>query len=277
MERRPVYQKIFEYLDEHYEMISPDTPLTRIYKRDIYENQYNRLDGPVNPKRIEFDGPVEAANVVSEFAWAAGADLVGFTEVKDSFVFEGVNIDHEYAVVLAMEMDFDRIATAPGEPSGIEVLRVYWRLGDVVVKTAEFIRSLGHRAVAHHPRRPYGNPPTILHTVAALEAGLGEIGRHGLLMTEEFGSRIRVATATTDLELPQTSRKNFGATDFCLKCHVCEKACPGCAIPGEKALKEGIERWAIDPYKCLPHFAKYDGCNICVAKCVLNRRKESQR
>lgn len=265
---------IFEYLDEHYEMKSPDTPLTRFYRKDIYDNQYNNLDGPVNPKRIEFGNPVDAANVVSEFAWAAGADLVGFTDVKDSFVFEGVNIDHKYAVVLAMEMDFDRIATAPDEPSGTEVLRIYWKLGDVVVRAAEFIRSLGYRAVAHHPRRPYGNPPTILHTVAALEAGLGEIGRHGLLIAEEFGPRVRVATITTDLELPQAPKKDFGAAEFCDKCHVCEKACPGGAIPDKKESKEGIEKWTMDPYKCLPHFAEFDGCNLCVSKCVFNRRND---
>jgi ferredoxin len=270
--KRPVYGNVFEYMSEHYEFKAPSTQLTRFFKKDIAENQYEHLDGAVADERQEPGSPEEAAAVVSEFAWSAGADLCGFTMVNDSFVFQGIDVPHKHAVVMAMEMDFDRIATAPGPESGIEVLRVYWRLGAVAVKMAEFIRDLGYPARAHHPRGFVGKPPTILHTRAAVEAGLGEGGRMGLLITEEFGPRVRAATVTTDLPLPQAKEKKFGVEQYCENCDLCMKACEGDAIPAEKKDERGFEKYTIDAYKCLPYFAEYDGCNLCVSECAFNKR-----
>jgi hypothetical protein len=274
MAQRPKYQMIFEYLDEHYEFKAPSTKQTRFYKKDIAENQYSNLNGPVNTDRKDFKDPEAAAEAVTEFAKAVGVDLIGYTKVNDSFVFEGVDIPHKFAVVLAMEMDFDLIATAPGAPSGIEVLHIYWKLGTAAVKIAEFIRGLGYPALAHHPRGFVGRHPTILQTKAGIDAGFGEAGRMGLLITEEFGPRVRVATITTDLALPQSPKKTFGVEEYCKTCHLCQKACEGDAIPESKTKERGFEKYAIDPYKCLPYFAEYDGCNLCVSKCAFNRRPD---
>jgi epoxyqueuosine reductase QueG len=271
--KRPVYDNIFEYLEANYEFKAPNTSLTRFYKSDILNNQHAHLDGPVTDENIEFKSAEVAAEIVSEFAWAAGADLAGFTKVDDSFVFKGADVTHKYAVSLAMEMDYDRIATAPDAPSGTEVLRVYWRLGAVAVKVAEFIRSLGYPAQAHHPRGSCGKPPTILHTRAAILAGLGEAGRMGLLITDRFGPRVRVATVTTDLELPQSESKQFGVEKYCETCNLCIEACEGDAIPREKQDVRGLNKYTIDAYKCLPYFAEYDGCNLCVSKCAFNLRE----
>ena len=164
------------------------------------------------------------------------------------------------------------IQTAPNNPSGIEVLRKYWQLGEITCKVAEFIRNLGYPATAHHPRNFAGFPPTILHPAAAIEAGFGELGRHGLIITEEYGPRVRLATVTTDLELPQNKPKRFGVEEFCHTCHLCIDACEGDAIPTEKKEIRGFLKYTIEPYKCLPYFAKYDGCNLCVARCAFNKR-----
>jgi NAD-dependent dihydropyrimidine dehydrogenase PreA subunit len=274
IQKRPVYENIFEYLYEHYEFNSPVTPLTKFYKKDINENQYKHLTGPVNPEKTEFKNPAEAAEVLSEFAWAAGADLVGFTQVKENFIFHGIEVKEKFAVVLGVEMDFDLIATAPEPPSGVEVLRGYWRLGGIICKVGEFIRDLGYPATAHHPRSFRGKPPTILHPIAALEAGLGEIGRHGLLITKKFGPRVRVATVTTDLELPQNQRITFGVEEFCQNCRFCIEACEGEAIPENKSEVRCVLKYTIDPYKCLPYFAKFDGCNLCVSECAFNKKPE---
>ena len=92
MKKRPVYENMFEYLEEHYTFKSPTTPLTKFYKKDIYEYQYKHLDGPVNPKQVKFKNAKAAAELVFEFAKPAGADLIGFTYVKECFIFEGIKI-----------------------------------------------------------------------------------------------------------------------------------------------------------------------------------------
>ena len=277
MQLPPKYSNIFEYLEENYGLDAPDTPLTRLYKSEIAEIQYPNLDGPVTKEKILFEDRESAAEMVRSFAKGAGADIVGFTSVKGNFVFEDQTILQKNCVVLAVEMDYDLIETAPESPSGTEVLRAYWYLADIAIKVARFIRSMGYPAQAHHPRSYADFPPTILQTVAAIEAGMGELGRHGVLITPEFGPRVRVATVTTDLELPKGGRKEFGVDKFCSGCHVCYDACEGDAIPMEKTVVRGHRKYTIDPYKCLPEFAKYDGCNICVARCVFNKRPEALR
>ena len=257
-------------------MVAPDTPLVRFYREDI-ARQYRELDGSVSEDRYPFASPDHAAAWVDECSRAAGAHLVGFTRVRPSFVFRGTPIHHGYAVVLGYAMDHGLIHRAPAPEAGTEVLRAYWRLGDISLRVAAFIRSLGYPALVHHPRSFSGTPPTILHTVAGLEAGLGEVGRLGVLITREFGPRVRLATITTDLPLPGGGRKEFGVTAFCSTCRVCLDACRGKAIPGSMKVERGYTKYTIDPWRCLPEFARYDGCNICVARCVLNRPENDIR
>lgn len=275
--KKPVYEMIFEYLMENYKCITVTTPQIKFYKKDIYEKQITNYDGPINSERMFFKNPKESAKIVIEFAKSAGADLVGFTKVKDYFVFEGVEIKHNFAVALGVEMDYDRIATVPDTPSSIEVFSKYWRLGEIACKVAEFIRFLGYSAISHHPRNFTNFHPTILHTVAGIEAGFGELGRHGLLITEEFGPRVRLATVTTDLKFPQAEKKKFGVDEYCKTCTLCMDTCGGGAILKEKKEIRGFLKYTIDPYKCLPYFAKYDGCNLCVAKCAFNKRPKELR
>jgi len=274
MGERPRYTRVFETLEEKYDFAGPDTPLTRFYKADIYGRQYEELDGTVAPDRVGFAAPEEAGGAVEEMARAAGAELVGFTGVNDTMVFQGAGVPHSHAVSLGMSMDFEVIGSAPEEPAGTEVLRVYWRLGDVACKVAAFIRSLGYPARAHHPRATAGFPPTVLHTTAALEAGLGEMGRNGLLITPEFGPRVRLATVTTDLAVPQARRMSFGVEEYCGECDLCRKYCEGGAIPDGKTVVRGHEKYTIDYGLCLEPFARYDGCNLCVSRCAFNRRPE---
>jgi len=269
--RRPRYSGIFERLEREAGFVTPQDPISEFCRRDIDRSQHAALDGPVAPARQVFRDPREAARVVSGFARQAGADLVGFTRVKRSFVFEGVEIRHRHAVILGLQMDYDRMAAAPAQPAGSEALRAYWVLGGITVKVAEFVRSLGYAARAHHPRSSGGRPPTVLHTLAAVEAGLGETGRSGLLVTREFGPRVRLSTVTTALRLPAGGRKAFGVDRFCRECRACREACEGGAIPDEKKRVRGVLKYTIDPDRCLPVFARYDGCGACIARCPFNR------
>jgi len=62
--------------------------------------------------------------------------------------------------------------------------------------------------------------------------------------------------------------------EFCEGCTVCQEACQGDAIPDRREVERGYLKYTIDPWKCLPEFAKYDGCNLCVAKCVFNKPRD---
>jgi epoxyqueuosine reductase len=98
------------------------------------------------------------------------------------------------AVVMAVEMDYESCAYSPDGISGASTGLGYSQQAVVANLVATFICGLGYRAI------PSGNDtgPTV---PLALAAGLGELGRMGLLITEEFGPRVRLCKLFTDLPL----------------------------------------------------------------------------
>lgn len=81
---------------------------------------------------------------------------------------------------------------------------------------------------------------------AAVLCGLGEIGFHGALLTDEFGPFVRVCFVLTDAELEPTPQKE---PHLCDKCGKCVKGCPGKAIS---------EDGHLDPWQCAVY---YNGAN----------------
>lgn len=111
------------------------------------------------------------------------------------------------------------------------IRETYWAAEDL----AAWLSDQGHSAVALIDmvpesvgrRVPYVATFPDLRAQApfAAAAGLGGIGKHGLLLTPEFGSRQRVAFVLTDAELPATSHEGRQVT--CPDgCTLCADACP---------------------------------------------------
>jgi epoxyqueuosine reductase QueG len=99
----------------------------------------------------------------------------------------------------------------------------------------------------------------------AIASGLGELGKHGSLISRHFGSGVRLAGVTTDMPLVATTSDRFGADEFCATCQVCTRACPPGAITEHKQMVRGVERWYVDFDKCIPYFAESASCGICFA------------
>lgn len=108
------------------------------------------------------------------------------------------------------------------------------------------------------------------HKTAAVMSGLGWIGKNALLITFEYGPRIRLATIFTDAPLqPDSPQKK----SMCGDCDICVTACPVNTIKGN-LWRYGISRKRlIDPHKCEDHLKKYEKelgqpvCGICFAVC----------
>ena len=54
-----------------------------------------------------------------------------------------------------------------------------------------------------------------------MQAGLGEYGCHGLVITKEFGPRVRFGKIFTDLPLSHDRPVKFGVKEFCDMCRRC--------------------------------------------------------
>jgi reductive dehalogenase len=162
-------------------------------------------------------------------------------------------------------MDPLMIRRAPAAAEAMEVSKQYLMAASVALQLAVFIRSLGYPARAHID----GNYRVICPLVAR-DAGLGEIGRMGLLMTPREGPRVRISVVTTDLPLvPDSARPDPTLIDFCRRCLKCAENCPSRSIPfGDRQSIGGARRWQIDSESCF-HYWNVVGtdCGRCIAVC----------
>jgi reductive dehalogenase len=232
------------------------------------------VDGEVAPQRVKCD-PQEVARFVRTWALKMGAVSVGVTRLEDEHLYthvgrgdeygQPVHREHEYAIAFTVEMARDMVAPAPKSPITMESAQRYMHAAVIAVQVAAFVRALGHPARAHID----GNYRVVCPLVAR-DAGLGEIGRMGLLMTPQLGPRVRLGVVTTSLPLPVDGRRYDGTMiDFCARCSKCADICPSSAIPlGDRATSDGVKRWQIDSEACYTLWTKLGtDCGRCVAVC----------
>ena len=89
--------------------------------------------------------------------------------------------------------------------------------------------------------------------IAGFLCGLGEIGYSKMLLTPEFGPRVRVGIIITELELEPDPIIEPGT--LCNRCMACVRECPGNCIPTDRTIKENVGgyelEWAdVDMLKC---------------------------
>ncbi len=203
------------------------------------------------------------AETIKSAARSIGAELVGVTEVPEEALYEGRDTPFKFAICLGLSMNRDAMVHVPQEPAAVEVMRSYRVVARIAVKLAEKIRGMGW------PARAYGNPngTDILHIPLAVSAGLGQLGKHGSIISKEFGSNFRLATVLTDLPMATDQPVDIGVEDICLTCRRCVLDCPPDAIYNEKQLVRGEKKWYVDFDKCVPYFVKTLGCAICIEVC----------
>ena len=106
--------------------------------------------------------------------------------------------------------------------------------------------------------------------MVARDAGLGEIGRIGILMTPILGPRVRLGVVTTDMPLnPDQRMDGSSMIDFCTICKKCAENCPSRSIHfGDRTEIDGAWRWRINSDTCFRYWnAIGTDCGICMAVC----------
>ena len=251
--------------------------------------------------------PNEASQIVRKAARVLGADQVGFAELDRRWVYshyfdEETQKDHpikfsddpgyeqydqpirledgtrvipkemKYVVVLLHEWgkDMDGTEHAPSLlTEGLSTL-AYARMAPTLWMLAEFIRGLGYNAI------PAAND-TALSIPLAVDAGLGQLGRHGLLINPKVGARCRISKIFTDLPLEAAGAVDSGITEFCNACLKCVPKCGTKAIttgdrsfePLDESNSPGVLSWKVDAKKCMT-FQNRVGttCSTCVRRCA---------
>ena len=213
----------------------------------------------------------ELSEAAKRFALTHEADDIGMAAMQPHYVYQGYTIEHPWVIILALAHDYERLREVPSdETNGIGVCDVgdqYARGTRASYALANWIRSQGYDA------DPYPGPMAgaLLLIPPAIDAGLGELGKHGSLISPRFGAGVRLAGVTTDMPLVPTAPIHFGADEFCATCQVCTQACPPGAITPQKQIVRGVERWYVNFDECIPYFAEAASCGICIAECPWTR------
>jgi ferredoxin len=244
---------------------------------DVQADISGKIDCDVEPASVEPSraSSAELTRQIKQFARYLGADLVGCTRLDPAHVYshigrspgnfgEPIELDHSHALVVGMEMSHSMVHKAPNPPSTTETALRYLEAGSIALVLSRYIGLLGYSARAHIDANY-----RVMCVPVAVDAGLGELGRLGLLVTRKFGPRVRLAVVTTDLELEQDDRQTFGVQDFCEICRKCAINCPSGSIDrGEKQIRNGNEKWQSQQDSCY-RFWRQQGsdCGICIRVC----------
>ncbi|MFZ4721132.1 MAG: 4Fe-4S dicluster domain-containing protein [Ilumatobacteraceae bacterium] len=231
----------------------------------------NMPNAPIADERRDIS-PADAVARITEAAHAAGADIVGFVQPRPEWVFEGYELEYPWMVMLGIGMDPEKIKLAPEITAAVEVASKYAKGWAVAREVSNWIRSQGWRS------EPHSGPEAgaVLSIPAALEAGFGQLGKHGSIISRQLGSSFRLATVFTDLPLIPSQPVDIGVDDFCLVCKRCVEDCPPAAIIHEKQMVRGEMKWYVDFDKCMPYFAEHHGCAICIGVCPWTKPGRAQ-
>lgn len=259
-------------------------------------------EGKPAAKGAKWEGtPEDAAAMVKRVARYLGADLVGVTPLNPLWIYSHaawedgthkeivfddadapIETDQQlvipksmqWVIVMGKRMDSDTIAYSPSPIGCAETRLTYSRMALLVATMAQFLRGIGYHAI-----------PSLndlgLNIPMAIDAGFGEQGRNGKLITPQFGPSVRLCKVVTDLPLARDEPIRFGVGEFCDVCLKCATECPSNSISkGERTWKgpnisnsAGQWTWHLNNESCRRYWAMgpADNCTVCIRACPFTK------
>ena len=253
-------------------------------KEGFFDHFTTHDEGWAEP--YSFDSDDQATHDIRKAAKLFKADLFGVCEFDERWMYSGIYSEATndskpmdipdklpFVIVIGESMDLGLTETVPSALSGSATGLGYSYDSVTLITLAQYIRNLGYRAYASMNDSSLGIP-------LAVQAGFGEVGRHSLLITEEYGPRLRLGRIFTDLPLKVSRPKKFGVKEFCSVCDRCAAACPPKAIPNDEPSTRiynrsnliGVKKWTVDAEKCFKFWVNQNtDCSICIRVCPYNR------
>ena len=156
------------------------------------------------------------------------------------------------------------------------------RLDHIALLLAKGIQERGFQAFAVPASQTIDSDKlmgAISHKLAASLAGLGWIGKSCLLITPEYGPRVRLATILTDATLDAGSP----AAERCGECRACVDRCPVRAFTGAEFDTSQPREARFNAHLCREYVRKREEklgeglCGLCVFICPYGRPNGPKR
>jgi epoxyqueuosine reductase len=217
-----------------------------------------------------------------------GADLVGVAEVAPlhglkvdpSNLLHGVTRAVSIAVQLPISV-FEAISDRPTPIYGAVYQTANRILDEIAFRTSVAFQKEGYHSLPIPASQVLDREnwhAAISHKAVARMAGLGWQGKNLLLITPQYGSRVRLVTVLTEAPLLADSP----VKNRCGECTLCRDACPAKAIKGVNTLDHYKDREeALYFSRCVERLTKEYAilpgiggsiCGICIKVCPFGRR-----
>jgi epoxyqueuosine reductase QueG len=198
--------------------------------------------------------------------------------IPEEFWPQSIYPETSSVIVIGLPVSLPIVETAPS----IYYMELYKTVNSMLdskaCEIANFLNENGHSSI-YLPRDGYGDVKILIekpfaffsHKHAAFLAGLGSFGHNNVLLTPEFGPRVRFTSIFTSAKIQPDPITN---TDLCIHCLLCVKNCPVEAIP-----KTGQFPPAMDKKGCAIRSAKLrdeyrSPCGICIKVCPVGKDRE---
>ena len=200
-----------------------------------------------------------------------GAAVVGFADLKCSLTPEIAHLEMAISVGVDKNLNQDTVSM----------------LVSLERRAASILKRTGYRYLCIPPDSDRINHtfvsklyPLISHKMAATSAGIGWIGKNGLLINPEYGPRLSLATVLTDAPLQVNRPIKYS---MCGDCNLCVKFCPSNAITGNEwsRFNPFVEMIKVD--RCVPYKKSSrtlngkPNCGLCVNICPYGRKDYKNR
>jgi epoxyqueuosine reductase QueG len=222
----------------------------------------------------------------------AGADLVGVADlapfkVTQSGLQQNTLDRFTRAVSIAIRLDdaiLDGMDRAPTPDYARHYRAVNGKLDEVTARLSPWINQRGFPAFAV-PASQIVEETNLLgyisHKAVARMAGIGWQGKSLLIVSPQYGPRIRLATVLTDMPLsPDAPLENQ-----CGTCSECAEACPASAIKNVATRDRYASREdALYLERCVEQTLQFKArpdigvqvCGICVKVCPFGKSKRTR-
>ncbi len=190
-------------------------------------------------------------NELKSYLKSLGASLVGFADLNS--VNTSLHNNLKYGIAFAIKFKTEIIQgiyEGPTKEYYEEYKKINKELDDIAICCVRYIEKQGYSALAQTSTYVTSdeNLTTYLpHKTVATRAGMGWIGKNALLVTQQYGSAVRISSILTDMPVIPDMHINDSR---CGKCSKCVDACPATAIKGNLWNINSTREELINPFKC---------------------------
>lgn len=217
-------------------------------------------------------------NVLEEKIIKWGATIVGFGDVRTGLAKEFRHMPTAISLGIKHPPRHGAEGSGPEDPYIHFYPDLDRTLEEIQKRVVKRLRSLGWRALAIPPYSDKIDArfiaklyPLFPHKTAATCSGLGWIGKNGLLVNPQYGSRLSWATILTDAPLAVNPHPIYASR--CGACRRCVDACPAGALLDVKWSRRKPNQGLVDMEACRRQLAKNHrekgifACGQCVLAC----------